>query len=202
MSNNKFRSNRIITLILDKFPTISKKSFNISESEERFSYVTWIKGIIDAFCLSNDFRHENDIWIYGVWDKLLLKINGRSVRYINPESRSLAMLLRQAFIAHNSNYTKAKMPLGFEIEKLNLSSAEKLFLNGFYYENSGVSVQKAIRSHIKMEKNITHIIFDRRRNENKTYFSGLTSFKIESADERNLSNLIVLTNYYIDQFGV
>jgi hypothetical protein len=202
MSSNKFRSNRITTLILDKFPTISKKVFNFPVSEDRFSYVTWIKSIIDSFCLSNDFRHENDAWIYGVQDELLLKINGNSVRYISPESRSLAMLLRQAFIAHNSNYTKSKMPLGFEIEKLSRSSAEKLFLNGFYYNKSGVSMQEAIKSYLTGKTNITHIVFDQRKIKNEGYFKGLKSYKIESADERNLSNLIVLTNYYMDQYKI
>jgi hypothetical protein len=200
MSSNKLKSTRITIVLLDKFPTISKHTFNISESEERFSYVTWIKGIIDSFCLSNDFRHENEAWIYGFSDELLLKIKGNSVRYINPESRSLAMLLRQVFIAHNSNYIKSKMPLGFEIENLSLPSAEKLFLNGLYYDNSGISVQKAIKSYLNTETNNMHIVFDQRKNKNKDSFEALISYKIKNVDERNLSNLIVLTNYYIDKY--
>ena len=108
------------------------------------------------------------------------------------------MLLRQVFIAHNSNYIKSKMPLGFEIENLSLPSAEKLFLNGLYYDNSGVSVQEAIKSYLNTDKNNRYIVFDQRKNKNKDSFEALISYKIKNVDERDLSNLIVLTNYYVD----
>jgi len=62
--------------------------------------------IREAFCLSYAIRKNNNLYLYFQKEKILIKFEGSRLRYLGPDERSQALLLKKAF---EKNISKSKL---------------------------------------------------------------------------------------------
>jgi len=100
------------TLILKKIPMLTKNDLNLGTYSCRLSILSSI--IRNIFLLSNSIRKENNLDILCINQfengkkSLLIRFNGKSIRYLSPDERNILFLLQKIFdIIHKK--TKAKL---------------------------------------------------------------------------------------------
>jgi len=59
--------------------------------------------IRESFCLSYAIRKNNNLYLYFQKEKVLIKFEGSRLRYLGPDERSQALLLRKALDKNTSN---------------------------------------------------------------------------------------------------
>jgi len=79
---------------------------DIDKGKTPFDVYTLCAIIRESFCISYTIRKKNNLYLYNETDNLLIKIEGKSVRYLGSDERSQALLLLRAFmkIEPNENY--------------------------------------------------------------------------------------------------
>ena len=79
---------------------------DIDEGKTPLDVYTLCAIIRESFCVSYTIRKNNNLYLYIETDHLLIKIEGKSVRYLGSDERSQALLLLRAFmkIETNENY--------------------------------------------------------------------------------------------------
>ena len=118
--------------------------------------------IRESFCISYTIRKNNNFYLYIETDHLLIKIEGKSVRYLGSDERSQALLLLRAFMAietnesHNDREWIRTTP-GIYVKKLYSSS---LILENLYGSFSDTRIfitdiaQENFKENIKYRENI------------------------------------------------
>lgn len=96
---------------------------DIDEGKTPLDIYTLCAIIRESFCISYTIRKNNNFYLYIEADRLLIKIEGNSVRYLGSDERSQALLLLRAIlkIEANENYNDRewiKSTPGIYIKKL------------------------------------------------------------------------------------
>jgi len=118
--------------------------------------------IRESFCISYTIRKYNNFYLYIETDHLLLKIEGKSVRYLGSDERSQALLLLRAFMAieTNENYNDRdwiRSTPGIYVKKLPNSSLILENLNGSFNDKRLFITditQEIFKENIKYRENI------------------------------------------------
>jgi len=76
--------------------------------------------IRESFCLSYAIRKNNNLYLYFQNEHILIKFEGRTLRFVGPDERSQALLLEKALIyasiSHGKNYLLLDDPQKVETE--------------------------------------------------------------------------------------
>ncbi|MFX1383005.1 MAG: hypothetical protein ACFFBP_11235 [Promethearchaeota archaeon] len=90
--------------------------------------------IRNTFCISYGIKKKNNLFLYFQKDKALIKFSGNKLRYLGPDERNQALLLKKAFdklnneILFKSNDWVESTP-GIYVKKLNNAHSIVSFLN-------------------------------------------------------------------------
>jgi len=138
------------------------KKSDIDKGKTPLDVYTLCAIIRESFCISYTIRKNNNFYLYIEADRLLIKIEGNSVRYLGSDERSQALLLLRAFMAIETNdyynnrewirttpgiYVKKLPSLSFILENLNRSFNDKrIFITDITQEN--------FKENIKYRENI------------------------------------------------
>ena len=92
-------------ILIEKFPNFSKSDIDVGKTP---IYVYNICSIIrEAFCLSYSIRKNNNLYLYFESLQLLIKYEGKKLRFLGSDERSQAILLNKA-LENKNGYGKVK----------------------------------------------------------------------------------------------
>ena len=80
-------------LILEEFINYTKK--DIDKGNTPLDIYELCSCIREAFCLSYAIRKNNNLYLYFQKEKILIKFEGSRLRYLGPDERSQALLLKK-----------------------------------------------------------------------------------------------------------
>ena len=81
-------------ILIEKFPKFSKSNIDVGKTP---IYVYNICSIIrESFCLSYSIRKNNNLYLYFESLQLLMKYEGKKLRFLGSDERSQAILLKKA----------------------------------------------------------------------------------------------------------
>jgi len=81
-------------LIIENLINYSKKDIDLGNTpSEIYKICSCIR---EAFCISYSIRKENNFFLYFKNENLLVKLVGKELKYLGPDERSQAILLRKA----------------------------------------------------------------------------------------------------------
>jgi len=81
-------------ILIEKFPKFSKSDIDIGKTP---IYVYNLCSIIrESFCLSYSIRKNNNLYLYFESLQLLMKYEGKKLRFLGSDERSQALLLKRA----------------------------------------------------------------------------------------------------------
>ena len=88
-------------ILIEKIIDFSKK--DIDKGNTPLEIYKICSSIRTAFCLSYNIRKNNNLFLYFQENKILIKFEGDKLRYVGPDERSQAILLRKALNQINQN---------------------------------------------------------------------------------------------------
>ena len=88
-------------LIIEEIIDFTKKDIDIGYTPPLIYKIC--SCIREAFCLSYAIRKNNNLYLYFQKEKILIKFEGSRLRYLGPDERSQAMLLKKALDKNLSN---------------------------------------------------------------------------------------------------
>ncbi len=81
-------------IFIEKFPKYSKRDIDVGKTP---LYVYNLCSIIrESFCLSYSIRKSNNLYLYFESVQLLIKFDGKNLRFLGSDERSQALLLKRA----------------------------------------------------------------------------------------------------------
>jgi len=81
-------------ILIEKFPKFSKSNIDVGKTP---NYVYILCSIIrESFCLSYSIRKNNNLYLYFESIQLLMKYDGKKLRFLGSDERSQALLLKRA----------------------------------------------------------------------------------------------------------
>ena len=126
--------------------------------------------IRESFCLSFSIRKNNILYLYFQKEHILIKFNGKELRYVGTDERSQALLLEKAL-------NKAKQNESFEIKKWKKSTPGiyvRKFINDTFFVDFYTSIAKKM----------SYLILDDYQLFNKeNYFSILNKELLDIMDD-------------------
>jgi len=81
-------------LIIKKFVNFNKKDIDVGKTPLKIYKIC--SCIRETFCLSYAIRKENNLFLFFQNDGVLIKFEGNRLKYLGPDERSQALLLRKA----------------------------------------------------------------------------------------------------------
>ena len=81
-------------ILIEKFPKFSKS--NIDEGKTPIYVYNLCSIIRESFCLSYSIRKSNNLYLYFESIQLLMKYDGKKLRFLGSDERSQALLLKRA----------------------------------------------------------------------------------------------------------
>ena len=113
---------------------------DIDEGKTPLDVYTLCAIVRESFCISYTIRKDNNFYLYNETDHLLIKIEGKSLRYLGSDERSQALLLLRAFakIENNENNNDRewiKSTPGIFVKKLPSSELILENINGNFNDN-------------------------------------------------------------------
>ena len=88
-------------LIIEEIIDFTKKDIDIGYTPPLIYKIC--SCIREAFCLSYAIRKNNNLYLYFQKEKILIKFEGSRLRYLGPDERSQALLLKKALDKNLSN---------------------------------------------------------------------------------------------------
>jgi tRNA pseudouridine-54 N-methylase len=128
----------IILILIDKISKFTKN--NIDSGRTPLDVYNLCSIIRESFCSSYSIRKNNNLYIYFDSIQILIKFEGKSLRYLGPDERSQALLLKRALDIINGS------------EKSNFQRMQK--------STPGIFVKKLFNSESILE-NITDLYNDK-----------------------------------------
>jgi putative SAM-dependent RNA methyltransferase len=153
-------------ILIEKFPKFSKSDIDVGKTP---IYVYNLCSIIrESFCLSYSIRKNNNLYLYFESLQLLIKYEGKKLRYLGSDERSQAILLNKA------------------LEKIN--GGEKVKTQGWENSTPGIFV-KRLPNYATILENINNILL------NKIVFIAEFENKALYPDVINLDDLENMNEY-------
>lgn len=131
------KCNDLITLVdfllyFDKAPDYSKKDIDKGNTPPEIYKICC--SMRTAFCTSYGIKKKNNLYIYFRDDSILINFNGRMLKYLGPDERNQALLLRKAIDKIKSQNSQKSMTWikstpGIQVKYLNNSLSFINFLN-------------------------------------------------------------------------
>lgn len=88
-------------ILIEKFPKFSKSDIDVGKTP---IYVYNLCSIIrESFCLSYSIRKNNNLYLYFESLQLLIKYEGKKLRFLGSDERSQALLLKRALAKINGD---------------------------------------------------------------------------------------------------
>lgn len=91
-------------IFVDSPPPSKQQWTTTSRSKDKWKTIFEI--VANFFCLSNGFRHENTLYIFFISKQQQIKLDGEKIRYLSPNSRSVASLLWKAYQLMKNEFTE------------------------------------------------------------------------------------------------
>ena len=126
-------------LIIEEIIDFTKKDIDIGYTPPLIYKIC--SCIREAFCLSYAIRKNNNLYLYFQKEKILIKFEGSRLRYLGPDERSQALLLKKALDKKISNINS----IGNKWIKSTPGIYSKLFLDdSSFIDYLGSTVQDPI----------------------------------------------------------
>jgi hypothetical protein len=126
-------------LIIEEIIDFTKKDIDIGYTPPLIYKIC--SCIREAFCLSYAIRKNNNLYLYFQKEKIFIKFEGSRLRYLGPDERSQALLLKKALDKNTSNINS----IGNKWIKSTPGIYSKSFLDDFsFVEDLDSSVQDPI----------------------------------------------------------
>ena len=121
-----------LLLFLEKITDFDRKDIDKGDTPPEIYQIC--SSIRTAFCTSFGIKKENNFYIYFQQERVLVKFSGERLKYLGPDERNQAILLKKAFdklIAGNglNNNDWIDSTPGIQIRKLTESSSLPSFLH-------------------------------------------------------------------------
>ncbi len=121
-------------LILEKISNYSKKDVDQGKiPPDIYSICACIRNV---FCLSYSIRKDNTFYLFIAKSNLIIKFDGKRLKYLGPDERSQSLLLNKAL--NLSNHTSMK------IEASWIKSTPGIFIQNFPSEQNLVNILNSI----------------------------------------------------------
>ena len=205
-------------LIVEDISKYSKSEIN--EGKTPPDVYTICSCIRNVFCLSYSIRKQNVFFIYVIKNNLIIKFEGKTLKYLGPDERSQSLLLMKALnrldekIYRENNDKWLQSSPGIFIKKLNsnqiiinflnsLNNKMIIFFNEVYLvlDNIGTIPDKL---YIKLENYILIFPLNVFKTENLNFLRHLTNYKNTLSYKlpyiKSVQDKILYINFQIDRF--